>query len=112
MRKKEKEETSIMVWHSQQVEMGYLKEDAMYTKIGGTKVTRAHSETTEIPRMDKIRKIHQLQIILQMQITSQIQQAILWEIIPTTMYLPEDQDFKENVITVELRHIGEKIACF
>ena len=52
--------------------------------------------------MDKICKKTQIQI----------QQTILQKIIPTTTYLPEDQDFKESVITTESGDIGEKIASF
>ena len=44
MRKKEKGETIIIVQHLQQVEMVYLKEDATYEEIGGTRVISVHSE--------------------------------------------------------------------
>ena len=49
-----------MVRHLQQVEMAYLKKDAMYAKIGSTKVTSVHSKTMELLRKDKIRKTCQL----------------------------------------------------
>ena len=101
-----------MVWHLHQVEMAYLKGDATCAEIGGTKAISVHTETIETLRMDKLCKIHLLQIIQQKQIAMQIQTLILRNIIPTTTYLQEDQDFKENAITVESRDIGEKIAGF
>ena len=62
--KREEKETTIKVWHSQQVEMVYSKADATYAKIGGTKAISVHTETTETLRTDKLRKIFLLQIIL------------------------------------------------
>ena len=41
-----------------------------------------------------------------------IQTQILQEIIPTTIYLPEDQDFKEIGNIAESGNMGEKIAGF
>ena len=62
--KREEKETTIMVQHLQQVEMAYLKADATYVEIGGTKAISVHTETTERLRTDKLHKIYQLQIIL------------------------------------------------
>ena len=50
--KRGKKETTTMVWHSQQIDMAYLKADATYAKIGGTKAISSiqkqwkHSERT------------------------------------------------------------------
>ena len=77
MRKKKKTETTIMVQHSQQVEMAYLKEDALYVEIRGTKVISVHSETMKILKTDKIYRICQIQIILQIQIVTPTQTQIL-----------------------------------
>ena len=79
----------------------------------GHKSISIHSETMEALRTGKIRKIHKMhkiQTILQMYIKTQILKNILRQIIPTTTYLPERQDFKESVITAESEDIEEKIA--
>ena len=101
-----------MVRHLQQMQMAYLITDAKYAEIGDTKAINVHSETMETLRMDKLHKIRLLQIILQIQIATQIQSLILQETIPTTTYLPEDQDFKESAITAESADMGEMIAGF
>ena len=101
-----------MVQHLQQVEMAYLKADAIYAESGSTIGISVHTETIETCRTDKLGKICLLQIILQIQIATQIQLLILREIIPTNMYLPENQDFKESAITAESGDIVEKVAHF
>ena len=111
-RKKKREETTIMVWHLWQAKMVYLKADAMYAEIGGTKVISCQSETTKTIRTGKIRKIHKIQTILRMHMETKMLQTNLRQIIPTTTYLAEDQNFKESSITAESGNIEEKSAGF
>ena len=112
MRKKEREETTIMVRHLRQAEMAFVKADTMYVEIGGTKVISVHSETMETPRMGKVCKIHKIQTILRMHMETKMLQTNLRQIIPTTTYLAEDQNFKESSITAESGNIEEKSAGF
>ena len=49
---------------------------------------------------------------LHMKIATQVQQVIIQEIVTTTTFLPEDQDFKDFAITAESGDIGEKIPGF